>query len=491
MKVGGRGFFGMHGVLASLALPPPHAGSEPVRLDQHEALKETRLFMTSQPTLTDAERQLLLEMLCCVVAADKKISGHEVQCVTNVFTSRGESAPDKQMIVDCCKLIHKKGLQQSLTGIANRAKTLAGTTASTIFIDAQAELMSADGGATSDELRISQALVAAIQPQDPIAADAAAPDIILEDSAATPGPSILATVKSTASLAGATAERTKLATITLPAAFIELGKHSVEHRSDENTFVSRYAAIDKLLNEMTETAGKISKTATATTLAGKAQELAGKGVLVALAQKQKLQLQKLQHDLGKVVFEAKGAASGPQELIQKIQQAKKRLVELEHAPAASTTDIQSAAASMGRSAAADGDPVTAPWKVALAIMLLFPYGLYLLWNHPTLGKRKWWWRCALAWPFIVGLIGAVGSGPPKSSSTKTTATSDDSDGDYEEGYEFARGVLKDARNAPAWQKDEIMQTLEPSRYRSRSKAFNRGMAKAIEEVIVQAASGGL
>lgn len=66
----------------------------------------------------------------------------------------------------------------------------------------------------------------------------------------------------------------------------------------------------------------------------------------------------------------------------------------------------------GQSAKESG---TAAWKVAAAVMCVFPYGVYLLWNHPTLGRSKWWWRFALAWPVIVGILGAMGSPPQQKS----------------------------------------------------------------------------
>jgi hypothetical protein len=306
--------------------------------------------MSSAPMLSDTDRQLLIEMFCCVVAADKRISGTEIQAVADVFASRGESVPDKQVIIDCCKSIHKSGLEKSLARIAERAKSLAGTAAAEMFTDAQADLIGADGESTSEEVRISQSLVAALQSTDGEASETEASDILLEDPTATAGASMLATARSSASLAGAAAERTKLTTMTLPSAFVELGKYCIEKRSHETAFATIFAAIDKLHNEMKETTGKISKAAVATTFAGKAQELAGKGVQVAFAQKQKMQLQKLQHDLGKAVFEAKGMAGGPKEIVGKIQNIKQRLEGLATTVTTSSRELKGSAAQVGRSA---------------------------------------------------------------------------------------------------------------------------------------------
>jgi hypothetical protein len=42
-------------------------------------------------------------------------------------------------------------------------------------------------------------------------------------------------------------------------------------------------------------------------------------------------------------------------------------------------------------------PDASPLWVAVAIAVFFPYGLYLLWNHPTLGKKTVWWAGAIAY----------------------------------------------------------------------------------------------
>lgn len=63
-----------------------------------------------------------------------------------------------------------------------------------------------------------------------------------------------------------------------------------------------------------------------------------------------------------------------------------------------------------------------PWKLALAIGLIYPYGLYLLWNHPTLSSNKWWWRCAIAWPVVFSLMRAPFNTKKERSQVADTAT---------------------------------------------------------------------
>lgn len=65
-----------------------------------------------------------------------------------------------------------------------------------------------------------------------------------------------------------------------------------------------------------------------------------------------------------------------------------------------------------------------PKKVALAIYFCFPLGLYLLWNHPTLGRNKAWWRVGGAWSclvFVLAIVMAANVEKDKKSATSLSA----------------------------------------------------------------------
>ena len=86
---------------------------------------------------------------------------------------------------------------------------------------------------------------------------------------------------------------------------------------------------------------------------------------------------------------------------------------------------------------------TEPWKVALAIGLCFPYGLYLLWNHPTLNKSKWWWRGAVAYSiYALIVMASAGTNKQKSSrapeSPKDSVTTSASNEYYDKGVSEGR-----------------------------------------------------
>ena len=115
-------------------------------------------------------------------------------------------------------------------------------------------------------------------------------------------------------------------------------------------------------------------------------------------------------------------------------------------PAASSMPQRAASIEANQSNAASPKPestaTTPPWKVAAALVCVFPYGIYLLWNHPTLGRSKWWWRFAIAFPFAVGLVGAVVS-PPKPSPPKPSPSSERNEraGDEEKSYTVSKGFM--------------------------------------------------
>jgi hypothetical protein len=339
--------------------------------------------MVSTGSLPPADRTLLIEMFCCVIAADKRVSGKEVQIVVDALGGMGcdtTSGALKEEVVGFCKAIHKRGVDAYVADLLPTLTTLAGKKVAVLFIDAQPRLLEADGQATSDERIISECLVTALQ--HPIAEGDGhqEADIVLEDVAPSGTAAVASAAKSTAALAGAAAERTKLMSISLPAAYLALGKHCVEKRLFSQDFPDLYAALSKLADEMAVTSEKLNRASVATTLAGKAQDLAGKGVQLALTKKQGLQRQKLLHDFGKKAYEAKGAISGPGELTTKIAQIKERIEALGASVGNSAQSLKQSAAAAGRSASQSIEGarkrgwLRSPWVIGAGIAL-FVLGL--------------------------------------------------------------------------------------------------------------------
>lgn len=357
--------------------------------------------MAAPDRLTDSDRTVLIEMFCCVIAADKKISGKEVQVVVDALASMGcdtSSGTVKNEVVEFCKAIHKKGVDAYVADLLPTLTSKSGTQLAKLFIDAQKGLLEADGQATSDEKIVSECLVTALQHPLAEAGDKQEADVVLEDAAPSATAAVAGAAKSTAAMAGAAAERTKLLTISLPAAYLTLGKHCAEQRIFSQEFPDLYAALAKLAAEMAATSEKLSRSSGATTFAVKAQDLAGKGVQLALAKKQSLQQQKLLHDLGKKVYETKGASSGPSELTAKIAQIRDRVAALGASVGNSAQALKESATAVGRSASGSAGKakkvgfLQSPWLIAISSFVFAPLGLLLIWLHPSWPKRtKYLW----------------------------------------------------------------------------------------------------
>jgi uncharacterized tellurite resistance protein B-like protein len=117
--------------------------------------------MEPAPQLSAREQSLFIEMLCCIAAADKKLSGKEVQCICDALASAGCHPSRKELeaeVVKYCQAIHKQTPERYVDSNHFRFQTEATTALAKLFVKAQPSVMAADGEASQDELRISQRL---------------------------------------------------------------------------------------------------------------------------------------------------------------------------------------------------------------------------------------------------------------------------------------------------------------------------------------------
>ena len=102
-----------------------------------------------------------------------------------------------------------------------------------------------------------------------------------------------------------------------------------------------------------------------------------------------------------------------------------------------------------------------PWKVAAAIFLFFPLGLYLLLKHPTLRRNRLWWGIALAYSAFVAANALTDKSAPE---TVTAGSSNAGDSktnpSYTEGYAFARNKLRQMRDLPVPRKTALMDAMQ-------------------------------
>ena len=129
-------------------------------------------------------------------------------------------------------------------------------------------------------------------------------------------------------LAILTAEKTKVANLSLPSAYYELGKQCYQTRSCEKEFPELFKDIDAVADAIEKNA-MAKPSSTATTFTDKAKALAEKGVQVANKHKLAVQQKILFARLGKQAYETLGEHAGPDALIKAIEPLTARLVVLE------------------------------------------------------------------------------------------------------------------------------------------------------------------
>ena len=145
---------------------------------------------------------------------------------------------------------------------------------------------------------------------------------------ATATSSLKAHAQTASRLASLTAEKTKVANVSLPSAYYELGKQCYQTRSCEKDVPELFKELDAVTDAIEKNA--IAKPpSTATTFTDKAKALAEKGVQVANKQKLAVQQKILLARLGKSAYEKHGVDAGPDALIKAIESHTARLVVLE------------------------------------------------------------------------------------------------------------------------------------------------------------------
>ena len=129
-------------------------------------------------------------------------------------------------------------------------------------------------------------------------------------------------------LATLTAEKTRIATVPLPLAYAELGKHRYETREDEQAFSTIFEELDAIASAITANSAA-APGPQGTSLADKAKRVASQGIQIANSQKLALQQKAFFAKLGKEVYAQQGGQAGPESLVKAIEPLVGRLATLE------------------------------------------------------------------------------------------------------------------------------------------------------------------
>lgn len=137
-----------------------------------------------------------------------------------------------------------------------------------------------------------------------------------------------ATAQAAARATQLAAERTKLTTVSLPAAYLELGKHCYDTRAFASDFPKEMSELDQLEARLSAEAESTAPTS-ASSWSDRAKAMAGKGL--EFAQKQKAAFEKAAalKRLGKLAYEKHGNAAGPPEVCEAVHRMTVRIAEID------------------------------------------------------------------------------------------------------------------------------------------------------------------
>ena len=125
------------------------------------------------------------------------------------------------------------------------------------------------------------------------------------------------------------AEKTKLTTVTLPAAYRELGRHVFDEGRLRNDLASNFEAIDRLNSEIAQLAEKPADFDAQQAIAEKAKAMANSAKRTAQRKVFEQKLALAYAGLGKTAFEQHGEACGPANLVSHVTEHQARLETLD------------------------------------------------------------------------------------------------------------------------------------------------------------------
>ena len=200
---------------------------------------------------------------------------------------------------------------------------------------------------------------------------------------------IMSTAKQAKDLAAAHARRTQLIQMTLPKAYLALGRDVFANERFREEFSDRFQRITTTNNETAKVASTTKERPQATDLKGKLQS--GAAQIMAQGQTTKLGFQRdsLVRSLGKMAFESHGNSAGSPELLSPIIAANEEIAVLDD--------------KIGKLSSGDKGPL---WQrlplAALLTVFCWPVGMLFVWLNPHLTRRsKWGWTGASALALLV------------------------------------------------------------------------------------------
>lgn len=233
-----------------------------------------------------------------------------------------------------------------------------------------------------------------VPPPLPVATDAKASQTSgnVSDAVKSDLSDLMTTAKKAKDFAVAQTQKTQITQITLPKAYLALGKKLFDEGRFKDEFADLFQRISAINAEIDTVKSSANERPQATDLKGKLQS--GAASLLAHGQGAKLGLQRDSQlrALGKKAFESHGTEAGIPDVVSPIREA--------------LDELQKINARIAESSSGESVPV---WQripvAALLTLCCFPVGLYLLWHNPRISRRtKLIWGGGFSAALLFGII---------------------------------------------------------------------------------------
>lgn len=115
--------------------------------------------------LTEHDKTLLIESLCCVVAADGRVSGREITVIAEALTQAGCPTTREEirpLVIEMSKQILARGVRRHTDSLKTELASLHGANVASVLQKSLVALMMADGKATQQETEIVRQLREAV-----------------------------------------------------------------------------------------------------------------------------------------------------------------------------------------------------------------------------------------------------------------------------------------------------------------------------------------
>lgn len=113
---------------------------------------------SSAAETSDPAVSLVIKCMCCIIAADGRVSGSEIDVVYDALTALGhKQSPEvfRELVINACKHIHRNGAASVAEGLSERLVSLRGQPLAALMLQLQEDVMQSDNRVTDSEKAVA------------------------------------------------------------------------------------------------------------------------------------------------------------------------------------------------------------------------------------------------------------------------------------------------------------------------------------------------